>query len=69
MTAAQLYAEIIRQNPTFEREGATLSAAGLRKLVFTCYCAGRVQGQRDAKKHPPGSMPPFMAELFRGFRQ
>jgi hypothetical protein len=69
MTAAQLYDEIIRQNPTFEREGATLSAAGLRKLILTCYRAGRLQGQRDIQERAPGSMPPFMAELFRGFRQ
>ena len=69
MTAAQLYAEIIRQNPAFEKDGATLSAAGLRKLILTCYRTGRLQGQRDMKDRTAFSMPPFMAELFRGIRQ
>ena len=69
MTAAQLYAEICRQNPTFEREGANLSAGGLRKLILTCYQTGRLQGQRDVQDRAAFSMPPFMAELFKGIRQ
>jgi len=69
MTAAQLYAEIICQNPAFERDGANLSAAGLRKLVLTCYRTGRLQGQRDVQDRAAFSMPPGMADFMRGLRR
>ena len=69
MTAAQLYAEIIRQNPAFERDGAALSAAGLRKLILTCYRTGRLQGQRDITDRAAFSMPPGMADFMRGLQK
>ena len=69
MTAAQLYAEICRQNPGYETGGATLSAAGLRKLILTCYRTGRLQGQRDITDREVWTMPPGVAEFLRGMRR
>jgi len=69
MTAAQLYAEICRQNPGYETGGATLSAAGLRKLILTCYRTGRLQRQRDIQERALGSLPPGMADFLRGLRK
>jgi len=69
MTAAQLYAEICRQNPGYETDGATLSAAGLRKLILTCYRTGRLQGQRDMQERAAWTMPPGMTDFFKGLRK
>ena len=69
MTAAQLYDEICRQNPGYETDGAALSAGGLRKLIMTCYRAGRLQGQRDIQERSAFSMPPGMADFMRGLRK
>jgi hypothetical protein len=69
MTAAQLYAEICRQNPGYKTDGATLSAVGLRKLILTCYRTGRLQGQRDITCREVWNMPHGMADFMRGLRR